>query len=112
MDSGYIYIYINATMPGLVKIGKTERTPDQRGAELYGHTGVPVPFTLAWEERVSSCSQAEREIHERLDYCRENPRREFFRILLKDAIQVASEVVVKYRQPEPLVSECSEPDRS
>ena len=32
--AGHIYILINASMPGLLKIGMTARTPDERAREL------------------------------------------------------------------------------
>ncbi|MFN3446329.1 MAG: GIY-YIG nuclease family protein, partial [Bacteroidia bacterium] len=43
MEQGLIYILTNPAMPGLVKIGKTNRADvKQRMFELYS-TGGPVP---------------------------------------------------------------------
>tara|TARA_B100000767_G_C19451730_1_gene404332 strand:- start:149 stop:568 length:420 start_codon:yes stop_codon:yes gene_type:complete len=48
---GYIYILSNAHMPGLVKIGFTDRDPVTRSKELSSHTGVPGKFKIekSWE---------------------------------------------------------------
>ena len=53
---GYVYILSNPVMPGLVKIGMTERENlDARLKELYS-TGVPVPFVCEYACQVSSPS--------------------------------------------------------
>ncbi len=77
MENGFVYILINATMPGLVKIGQSRRSSIDRLVELSGETGVPTPFSLVWEECVSQCEKAESEIHERLAKYRVNAKREF-----------------------------------
>jgi hypothetical protein len=38
---GYIYVLTNPNMPGLVKIGYTQRLPRERANELSRATGVP-----------------------------------------------------------------------
>jgi hypothetical protein len=48
-DSGFIYVLINVSMDGLVKIGKTQRDPEKRAIELSSATGVPTPFIVAFE---------------------------------------------------------------
>lgn len=35
MNDGYIYCFSNQSMPGIVKIGMTTRTPGERAKELY-----------------------------------------------------------------------------
>jgi hypothetical protein len=47
--SGYIYLLINSAMEGFVKIGKTTKTPEERAKELSNATGVPTPFTVAFD---------------------------------------------------------------
>jgi hypothetical protein len=94
MTQGFIYILTNPSMPGLVKIGKTTRLPDERMRDMYA-TGVPHPFTLAWSAAVADCNLAEREIHTRLARFRTNPRREFFRVTVDIAIDAAREVTEK-----------------
>lgn len=53
-DYGLVYVLTNPTMPGLVKIGMTNRSSlDERMKELYG-TGVPVPFTCEFACKVKN----------------------------------------------------------
>jgi hypothetical protein len=47
-EPGFIYILINPSMAGLVKIGKTTRDPEARAKELSQATGVPTPFYVAY----------------------------------------------------------------
>jgi hypothetical protein len=94
--TGYIYILINPLMPGLLKIGKTRRTPDARAEELSGDTGVPAEFIVAYETPVSDCDAAEAEIHRKLGNFRSNKNREFFKIDLRYAILTAMEVAAKF----------------
>jgi Holliday junction resolvasome RuvABC ATP-dependent DNA helicase subunit len=86
---GYVYALLNATMPGLVKIGKTEREPDERAKELSCGTGVATPFVVAYAEAFIDCSEAEGFVHALLE--REGFRvaqnREFFCAPVKAVIQ-------------------------
>lgn len=84
MAAGYVYIMVNASMPGLVKIGKTTKLPEQRAAQLH-RTGVPFPFIVAHFVRVSDCGVVERLIHDRLKRHRVYNRREFFKVPLEEA---------------------------
>lgn len=89
---GFVYILSNESMPDLVKIGMTTRSPEKRAKEISSVTGVPIPYVVAYQERVVDCHLAEREIHRRLDYCRVNRDREFFEISIPDAKKVVQEV--------------------
>lgn len=88
---GYVYILINASMPGWVKIGFTFSQPSERAKQLSGTTGVPSPFVVAFDEIVENCEQIERIIHEKLNSYRVSNNREFFYIPLKDAIKIVRE---------------------
>jgi hypothetical protein len=92
MAAGRIYILINPAMQGLLKIGKTERSSEERAAELSKHTGVPADFYVAYEEFVSDCDKVEKLIHEQLDSFRLNNNREFFKAELKHAIRIVSDI--------------------
>ena len=75
---GIVYLLTNATMPGLVKIGKTTRGGwEERIAELFS-TGVPLPFKCEIAVEVDDETAVEGALHEALDKMRVNPRREFF----------------------------------
>jgi hypothetical protein len=101
MTAGHVYILLNSTMPGLLKIGMTSRTPEERARELSQVTGVPVPYSVAYSEEVIDCEAAERLIHSRLADYQVNRDREFFHLPLRDAIrelmQIAHEIGVQNR---------------
>ena len=82
---GFLYVLLNLGMPGLLKIGQSERHPMTRAAELSDHTGVPFPFELAFFVEVTSRQQAEKAVHEALAARRVNEAREFFRITIGEA---------------------------
>ena len=63
----HIYILINGAMPGIVKIGRAERDPEERARERSAHTGVPAVFSVYRTFRVKDSIEAERSIHRRLD---------------------------------------------
>ncbi len=90
MAKGYIYVLINPSMKGIIKIGKTIRSSEKRAGELSNHTGVALNFYVAFEEFVSDCDVAEKIIHLVLQNYRVNPSREFFKIPLKKAIETIS----------------------
>ncbi len=95
--SQWVYIMSNASMPGLVKIGMTTTSPQQRNEELGSATGVPTPFTLEYFVKVRNALEAEQAIHRDLAAYRVNRRREFFEIDLKSAIRAVNSVA-KHRR--------------
>lgn len=50
-------------MPGLVKVGKTTRTPSERAQELSSVSGLPTPFIVVFEQMFVDCSVAESYVH-------------------------------------------------
>ncbi len=80
MSIGYIYCFSNPSMPGLYKVGMTDRTPEERAKELYS-TGVPEPFVIELAIKVQDPKHAESVIHKALESftIRPNPKREYFR---------------------------------
>lgn len=93
--SEFIYILENASMPGLVKIGRTERSVSERVGELSSHTGVPTSFTVVKEYAVENSVEAEKIIHERLSDFRVNDNREFFKIDVDDAMEIVESILPK-----------------
>jgi len=81
MKTGYVYCFSNPSMPGMVKIGITDRTPPERAKELYT-TGVASPFKIEFAKKVSSPSAKEKTLHLLLEQftTRINCRREFFSV--------------------------------
>lgn len=88
IEQGLIYILTNPAMPGLVKIGKTNRADvKQRMFELYS-TGVPVPFDCAYAAKVNDPDKVESALHTAFSPNRINAKREFFSIEPLQAIAI------------------------
>ena len=79
MSHGYVYCMSNPAMPGLLKIGYTERTIDERLQEANLSTWVPHEFSLEFAKFVKEPNAKEQIVHRILAADRVNPRREFFR---------------------------------
>ena len=73
-----VYILTNPSMPGLIKIGKTEKTAHERAEELYT-TGVPEPFSVAHSIPSEYPEILEDILHKTFKQYRINEHREFFR---------------------------------
>ncbi len=85
---GCVYILVNEAMPGLVKIGQTSRTAEERAGELLPPTGVPCPFEVACALYCEQYKKLETDIHKKLNAYRVNTKKEFFRYPVNDAIRV------------------------
>ncbi len=92
VHEGYVYVLINPSMEGLVKIGKTTKDPKERAKELSSATGVATPFIVAYYKAFSNCDEAERMIHKQLEAkgVRYNSNREFFEIETCEAVEIVS----------------------
>jgi hypothetical protein len=101
MEPGSIYVLVNESMPGLVKIGFTTGAPESRAKELSRPTGIPTPFVVTYAMQVSSARDAEREAHRQLSRHRSVRNREFFKISVVDAIAVVNRVASKYPSDQP-----------
>lgn len=85
---GYLYCFSNPSMPGILKIGMTERTPDARLIEANSSDTwrPPTPYIIEFAKKVSNPSQKEKTIHTLLEQytIRIHPRREFFRVTTQE----------------------------
>jgi len=89
LTGGFLYVLVNSAMPGLVKVGKTQRSPETRAQELSGGTGIPTPFVVVYNQWFKDCSAAEDFVHaylEEMGY-RLAENREFFSAPAKVAIE-------------------------
>lgn len=89
-EQGIVYVLTNPCMPGIVKIGMTERSEmDARLRELYT-TGVPLPFECKFACKVekSECGKIEKALHTAFAPQRVNANREFFSIHPDQAIAI------------------------
>jgi hypothetical protein len=77
---GVVYILTNQAMPGLIKIGRTTRSIEERLRELTRAPGVPVPFECFLAVEVRDAEKLEQALHEAFRDHRTNLKREFFNI--------------------------------
>ncbi|MEI9805326.1 MAG: GIY-YIG nuclease family protein [Pseudolabrys sp.] len=77
--SGVVYVLTNGAMPGLIKIGVTGSSVEDRIRSL-DNTSVPVPFECFYAAEVTDPAKIERAIHEAFGDHRIRKSREFFRI--------------------------------
>ena len=79
---GYVYCFCNDSMPGLLKIGMTERTPIERLSEANTSDTwrPPTPYIIVVSKKVIEPKEKEKKIHAILQEERVNPNREFFRV--------------------------------
>jgi hypothetical protein len=81
-------------MPGMVKIGFTERGKVQsRVDELSMSSSVPLPFSIEHEVVVEDPRRFEALIHRKLKRFRVSPDREFFQIDVDEAIRDVDRVI-------------------
>ena len=90
--AGFLYVLANPSMPGLLKVGRTDRDPSVRSTELSGATGIPSPFLVVHHQAVSDSHAAEKWAHAELDArgLRTARNREFFRAPLDTVVEVVS----------------------
>ena len=98
-QSGYIYILINPTLNGLVKIGKTSKTSEERAKELSSATGVPTQFIVAYDKFFEDIDLAENHVNEVIKNMGHHvfPNKEFFDIPLKEAINIVKNTKVNFK---------------
>lgn len=104
--NGYVYVMINSSFNDMVKIGKTTKDPNERAKELSSATGVPTPFVVVFYKEFANCDIAENQIHKFLEDagCRVNDNREFFRVPVKEAIEVVQLFYDKEKIEQPIAA--------
>lgn len=90
MTTGYIYCFSNISMPGILKIGMTERTPEirLREANTSDTWRPPTPYTLDFAKKILNPKHKEVSLHKLLEQYTEriNPKREFFRASINEVL--------------------------
>ena len=85
MSEGYLYCFSNCSMPNILKIGMTERTPEARlaDANTTDTWRPPTPYVIEFAKKVSNPVQKEKTLHVLLEQYtnRVNPRRVFFELM-------------------------------
>jgi hypothetical protein len=87
MTDGYIYCFSNSSLYGLLKIGRTSRTPEARLSDANTDTWVALPFKIEFAKKVNNAFNAEKEIHAKLAEYRIKGK-EFFRVSVEYAREI------------------------
>jgi ribosomal protein S27E len=97
---GLIYVLSNPRMPGLLKIGCTTRTVEDRVSELNASTSAPAPFVIEAAFYTGHPHEDERKIHLQLANARLKDR-EFFQVTVEKALSICEHVcrARSYRGP-------------
>ncbi|MBS5999391.1 MAG: GIY-YIG nuclease family protein [Haemophilus haemolyticus] len=85
--AGWVYILSNPAMPGLFKVGYTDRDPFSRAKEISQATGVPFDFIVEYQIYVSHPYELEQKTHKLLHNHRVNNNREFFNCSYEDVVE-------------------------
>ncbi len=75
-----IYVLTNEAMPGLVKIGLTNGSVEERLTQLSTVSSVPLPFECYFAAEVNNAAKLEKTLHQLFAEMRVNPKREFFKV--------------------------------
>ena len=95
----YVYVLVNGSMPGMVKIGMTTTSVTQRVHEINRATGVPTPWIPVFDYKCMRADLLEAELHDYFDSYRVADNREMFNV---DSITVQNaidDLGGKYRSP-------------
>jgi len=90
-NEGYIYILENKGQPGLLKIGYTDRTPQERVKEINGATGVITPWYVVNAFACRAPLQIESLVHKKLKQFHVN--KEGFAVTLLHAEEIITGVI-------------------
>lgn len=87
MIYGYVYCFSNESMPGIYKLGMTERVPEMRLNEANASDTwrPPTPYKIEMAKKVTNPKEKELTMHKLLSCVSEriHPKREFFRVSLE-----------------------------
>ena len=63
---GSVYILVNKSIPGWIKVGRTQRLASQHARRMTRKTGVSEPFEVAYEVRCERSEELEEDMHREL----------------------------------------------
>jgi T5orf172 domain len=105
MAGGWVYCLSNPHFTGgVVKIGYTSKTTVEERVKELSSTSVPVPFVIEARAWVEDPEQVESDLHDMLDPCRVNMKREFFTISDVNVLKRMFALIhkdVPHQQPQP-----------
>lgn len=79
-SQGFIYVLVNPSLGGLIKVGFTKRSIEERVKELSSSTSIPTPFIPVYWKRVSEVEQLEKTIHAQLKSLGFSHGKEYFKV--------------------------------
>jgi TPR repeat protein len=85
---GWVYIISNKAMPGIIKVGYSNKDPKERAAELG--TGAPHPYKVEYEALIDNPKQVEKLAHDMLAFV--NAGKEWFECDLSVALRAIKKV--------------------
>jgi len=92
----WVYVLSNPVQPGILKIGYTNNTPEERARQLSNATGVAMPYEVEYAYSCWNGLELEKDIHERLHEYRLSNQREFFQVDLEEVKDVINEIGESY----------------
>ncbi len=95
LGEGYLYILSNKSIPGILKIGYTDRTPQERVKEINSATGVITNWYVANSFACRSPKVIESLVHTQLKDCRITNNKEGFAVNLHEAERIISNIIVE-----------------
>lgn len=108
---GFVYILSNVSMPGIVKVGRTSRVPEERIKDKdLCSTGVPTPFIVEYYAFFDDMFKAEREAHINLKSYSHG--KEFFKVDIPTAtkeierVQIDSIEIYPHKERSTVVIHC------
>jgi hypothetical protein len=94
--SEYVYVLVNKSVPNMVKIGMTTKTPDERARDISAATGVPTPWIPIYSFSCYRSDLLEEEVHQYFQTQRVSGNREMFAVDSITAQNVIDELGYKY----------------
>tara|TARA_B100000482_G_C12417933_1_gene223891 strand:- start:151 stop:606 length:456 start_codon:yes stop_codon:yes gene_type:complete len=94
--NSWVYVLSNPAQPGILKIGYTNSTPEERARQLSNATGVALPYEVEFAYSCWNGNDLEKDVHERLDEYRLSSQREFFQVDLEEAKEIIEEIGEAY----------------
>jgi len=94
-EKSFIYIMSSEANKGLLKIGKTERTPEERAQELSRSTSTPFPFRVEYYYCIPKelLNETELTIHRQLKKSGKHAGKEFFSLSTDEAKRYIEDVL-------------------
>lgn len=91
---GFVYIMSNKSMPGIIKVGRSTKIPDERAKELSSETSSPTPFVVEYYALFDDMINAEIITHQKLNEYHHG--KEFFNVEIPKAIAIIESIKINH----------------